>query len=47
MAVGTAIRKNTQVHTQTEQLLPQAIIRDRDTVFDLTHSKKERTLERK
>jgi uncharacterized protein YbjQ (UPF0145 family) len=34
MAIGTAIKKNTQVKTQTQQLLPQAIIRDRDTFFD-------------
>jgi uncharacterized protein YbjQ (UPF0145 family) len=34
MAVGTAIRRNSEVRTQSEQLLPQAIIRDRDTFFD-------------
>jgi uncharacterized protein YbjQ (UPF0145 family) len=47
MAVGTAIKRNSQVHTQTEQLPPQAIIRDRDTVFDKTHGAAERTLDRK
>jgi uncharacterized protein YbjQ (UPF0145 family) len=35
MAIGTAIRRNTSVACQSEQLLPQAIIRDRDTFFDL------------
>ncbi len=34
MAIGTAIRKNSTVQTQSEYLLPQAIIRDRDTFFD-------------
>ena len=34
MAIGTAVRKQPGVRTQTEQLLPQAIIRDRDTFFD-------------
>jgi uncharacterized protein YbjQ (UPF0145 family) len=34
MAIGTAIRENAGVHTESEQLLPQAIIRDRDTFFD-------------
>ena len=31
LAIGTAIKKRTALKTQTEQLLPQAIIRDRDT----------------
>jgi uncharacterized protein YbjQ (UPF0145 family) len=47
MAVGTAIRKNPAVTTQSKQLLPQAIIRDRDTFFDQTHGLLARTLERK
>jgi uncharacterized protein YbjQ (UPF0145 family) len=50
MAIGTAIRKHASVHTQTEQLLPQAIIRDRDTFFDLAPQVpglKPRELERK
>jgi uncharacterized protein YbjQ (UPF0145 family) len=34
MAIGTAIKRNAQVKTQSQQLLPQAIIRDRDTFFD-------------
>lgn len=34
MAIGTAIRKNPSVKTQSAQLIPQAIIRDRDTFFD-------------
>jgi uncharacterized protein YbjQ (UPF0145 family) len=34
MAIGTAIRHNSSVRTQSDQLLPQAIIRDRDTFFD-------------
>ncbi len=34
MAIGTAIRRNRDVTTQSPQLLPQAIIRDRDTFFD-------------
>jgi len=34
MAIGTAIRRNRSVSTHSEQLLPQAIIRDRDTFFD-------------
>jgi len=37
MAIGTAIRKNPTVQTQSEYLLPQAIIRDRDTFFDQTN----------
>jgi uncharacterized protein YbjQ (UPF0145 family) len=34
MAIGTAIRKLPGVRTQSDQLIPQAIIRDRDTFFD-------------
>lgn len=34
MAIGTAIRKHPGVATQSDQLIPQAIIRDRDTFFD-------------
>jgi uncharacterized protein YbjQ (UPF0145 family) len=34
MAIGTAIRRNPSVTTQSDQLIPQAIIRDRDTFFD-------------
>jgi uncharacterized protein YbjQ (UPF0145 family) len=46
MAIGTAIKRNAQVATQSAQLLPQAIIRDRDTFFDQTHRLAERALER-
>lgn len=38
LAIGTAIRKNSAVRTECEQLLPQAIIQDRDTFFDETIS---------
>ena len=41
------IKKNPDVHTQSEQLLPQAIIRDRDTFFDLEGKLTDRALERK
>ena len=34
MAIGTGIQKNPRVSTQSDQLIPQAIIRDRDTFFD-------------
>ena len=37
LAIGTAIRKNNEVATQSSQLPPQAIIRDRDTYFDESH----------
>jgi uncharacterized protein YbjQ (UPF0145 family) len=34
MAIGTAIRKHPGVSTTSDQLIPQAIIRDRDTFFE-------------
>ena len=34
MAIGTAIRKQHGVATHSDQLIPQAIIRDRDTFFE-------------
>jgi hypothetical protein len=34
MAIGTAIRKHPGVATASDQLIPQAIIRDRDTFFE-------------
>ena len=34
LAIGTAIKRNKQVRTETEQLLTQAVIRDRETFFD-------------
>jgi uncharacterized protein YbjQ (UPF0145 family) len=45
MAIGTAIKKMPGISTQTAVLIPQAIIRDRDTFFDNTHdvTKLERT----
>lgn len=33
MAIGTAIKRDARVATETEQLIPQAIIQDRDTFF--------------
>jgi uncharacterized protein YbjQ (UPF0145 family) len=36
MAIGTAIQKNPRVSTESDQILPQSIIRDRDTFFDET-----------
>jgi uncharacterized protein YbjQ (UPF0145 family) len=47
MAIGTAIKRNASVKTQSDQLLPQAIIRDRDTFFDSEHKLSDRALERK
>lgn len=47
MAIGTAIKKMPGLTTQSEALIPQAIIRDRDTFFDDTHQPRERNLERK
>lgn len=38
MAIGTAIKRIPGVTTQTDLLIPQAIIRDRDTFFDDTHA---------
>lgn len=46
MAIGTAIKRMPGLSTQTEVLMPQAIIRDRDTFFDETHGIKERKLDR-
>ena len=34
MAIGTAIRTHSSVRTHSDQLIPQAIIRDRDTFFE-------------
>lgn len=47
MAIGTAIKKNPAVRTQAEQLIPQAVIRDRDTFIDATFQQPGRELERK
>lgn len=46
MAIGTAIKKMPGLSTHSDVLIPQAIIRDRDTFFDATHKQKERKLER-
>ncbi len=46
MAIGTAIKKMQGLTTHTDVLIPQAIIRDRDTFFDETHGTKKRTLDR-
>jgi len=46
MAIGTAIRRNSSLTTHSAQLIPQAIIRDRDTFFDETHKLTERKLAR-
>jgi uncharacterized protein YbjQ (UPF0145 family) len=46
MAIGTAIKKMAGLSTHSEALIPQAIIRDRDTFFDQTHRQGERLLER-
>jgi uncharacterized protein YbjQ (UPF0145 family) len=47
LAIGTAIKKHAAAHTHTEQLPPQAIIRDRDTFFDTTAPGAAKSLERK
>jgi uncharacterized protein YbjQ (UPF0145 family) len=46
MAIGTAIKKMQGISTQSQTLIPQAIIRDRDTFFDETHQASERKLGR-
>jgi uncharacterized protein YbjQ (UPF0145 family) len=46
MAIGTAIKKMPGLSTESENLIPQAIIRDRDTFFDTTHQTTGRKLER-
>jgi uncharacterized protein YbjQ (UPF0145 family) len=37
LAIGTAIKKRAGMTTQSDVMIPQAIIRDRDTFFDETH----------
>ncbi len=34
LAIGTAVKKTANAKTQSEQLVPQAIIVDKDTFFD-------------
>lgn len=46
MAIGTAIKRMPGLNTQTKALIPQAIIRDRDTFFDDSHQPRERKLDR-
>ena len=47
LAIGTAIKKTSGLATQSDILIPQAVIRDRDTFFDETHvSQAARKLER-
>lgn len=46
MAIGTAIKKMEGLTPQSPLLIPQAIIRDRDTFFDSTHEVATRQLER-
>jgi uncharacterized protein YbjQ (UPF0145 family) len=50
MAIGTAVKRTAGVATQTKQLIPQAIIRDRDTFVDeaapLAGTEAKRTLSR-
>ncbi|MGL4553556.1 MAG: heavy metal-binding domain-containing protein, partial [Gemmataceae bacterium] len=36
LAIGTAVKKSAGMKTQSAQLIPQAVIRDRDTFFDET-----------
>jgi uncharacterized protein YbjQ (UPF0145 family) len=47
LAIGTAVKKHPDVRTASEQLLPQSIIRDRDTFFDREGKLTDRALERK
>jgi uncharacterized protein YbjQ (UPF0145 family) len=47
LAIGTAIRLNPECKTLSPQLVPQAIIRDRDTFFDRELQPAAQTLERK
>lgn len=46
MAIGTAIKKLPGVTPQSDALIPQAIIRDRDTFFDESHQMSVRELMR-
>lgn len=47
MGIGTAIRKNPNVRTQSDLLISQAIIRDRDTFIDATFQLPNKELDRK
>lgn len=46
MAIGTAVKKMDGLGTQSGALIPQAIIRDRDTFFDDTHKMGPKKLDR-
>ncbi|MGI8982760.1 MAG: hypothetical protein ACR2FY_26290 [Pirellulaceae bacterium] len=46
-AFPAAIKKNPAVRTQADQLIPQAVIRDRDTFIDATFQLPGKDLERK
>ncbi len=35
LAIGTAVKRNAKVATESPQILPQSIIRDRDTFFEI------------
>lgn len=37
LAIGTAVKKSTRIKTQSEQLIPQAIVVDKDTFYDSTN----------
>src|SRR5438067_1405305 len=47
LAIGTAVKRHAAARTASEQLPPQAIIRDRDTFFDATGHAAHQALERK
>jgi uncharacterized protein YbjQ (UPF0145 family) len=46
IAIGTAIKKMSGIETKSEALIPQAIIRDRETFFDYSHLFAEQSLAR-
>lgn len=37
LAIGTAVKKNNRIKTESEQLPPQAIVVDKDTFYDSTN----------
>jgi uncharacterized protein YbjQ (UPF0145 family) len=37
LAIGTAVKKSANIRTQSEQLIPQAIVVDKDTFYDSTN----------
>jgi uncharacterized protein YbjQ (UPF0145 family) len=46
LAIGTAVKRMAGIGTQSDTLIPQAVIRDRDTFFDRTHLMKHQVLGR-